>query len=66
MKEIHVNFFSKLKVLNPGFYDDKMNNTKTCKEFVEKEITLTEETRKIFSVKCMTVKEKHDYLFDED
>jgi superfamily II DNA or RNA helicase len=62
MKEIDVNFFSKLKILNPGFYDDKMNNANTCKEFIEKEITLTEETRKIFSVKCMTVREKHDFL----
>jgi hypothetical protein len=65
MKEIDVNFFSKIKVINPGFYDKKMNNAKTCNEFVEKEITLTEKARRVFSVKCMTVNEKRDYLLSK-
>jgi hypothetical protein len=42
-----------------------MNNAKTCNEFVEKEITLTEKARRNFSVKCMTVSEKHDYLLSK-
>ena len=65
LKEIDVTFFSKLKILNSGFYDESMDNTKTCNEFIEKEFSISEKTRGIFSVKCMTVKEKYDYYLEK-
>lgn len=65
LKEIDVTFFSKLKILNSGFYDESMDNSKTCNEFIGKEFLISEKTRAIFSVKCMTVTEKYDYYLDK-